>query len=108
MTSMTTTGLGNPPQRATNAPVATSSRGLPGGKPCVGGEQRQAELGVLASGVLRHRPRIKEFEAAFARFPGAPHAVGVAPCTAGLHPAYFQRGIGPGDEVIVPAMTHTA
>lgn len=32
----------------------------------------------------------------------------VASCTAGLHLAYLYLGIGPGDEVLVPAQTHVA
>jgi dTDP-4-amino-4,6-dideoxygalactose transaminase len=81
---------------------------LPFGKPVLGAEERAAVLAVLDSGVLVHGPKIKEFERAFARFTGAPHAVGVASCTAGLHLLYFHLGLSPGDEVIVPAMTHTA
>ncbi len=88
--------------------TALASRTIPFGKPILGEEERQAVLSVLDSGILVHGPKIKEFEAAFARFAGAPHAVGVASCTAGLHLAYFHLGMGPGDEVIVPAMTHTA
>src|SRR5207247_6052093 len=45
---------------------------------------------------------------AFARFTGAPHAVGTATCMAALHLAHLAHGIGPGDEVIVPAQTHVA
>lgn len=83
-------------------------RSIPFGKPILGDEEKQAVLEVMDSGVMAHGPRIGAFEAAFAEFTGAPHAVGVASCTAGLHLLYFHLGIGPGDEVIVPAMTHTA
>lgn len=83
-------------------------RKIPFGRPILGEPERQAVLEVLESGILVHGPRYKAFEEAFAAFTGAPHAVAVASCTAGLHLAYFHRGIGPGDEVVVPAMTHTA
>lgn len=86
----------------------TPGRTIPFGKPMIGEEEKQLVWSVLESGLLVHGPKIKEFEAAFAAFTGAPHAVGVANCTAGLHLSYFALGIGPGDEVIVPAMTHTA
>jgi perosamine synthetase len=39
---------------------------------------------------------------------GAPYAISVASCTAGLHLAYFHKKIGAGDEVIVPAQSHVA
>ena len=83
-------------------------RSIPFGAPILGDSERQAVLEVMDSGILVHGPRFKAFEAAFAAFTGAPHAVAVASCTAGLHLAYFHLGLGPGDEVIVPAMTHTA
>lgn len=84
------------------------SRNIPFGKPIIGNEEKNAVAAVMDSGIMVHGPKIKEFEAAFAGFTGAPYAVGVASCTAGLHLTYFALGIGPGDEVLVPAMTHTA
>ena len=38
----------------------------------------------------------------------AKFAITVSPCTAGMHLIYFSLGIGKGDEVILPAQTHTA
>jgi len=81
---------------------------IPFGKPIIGDEEKRAVCEVLDTGLLVHGPKIEEFEAAFAEFTGAPHAVGVSSCTAGLHLTYFALGIGEGDEVIVPAMTHVA
>lgn len=53
-------------------------------------------------------PKTAEFENAFASYLGVPHAVGVMSCTHALHLAYLALGIGPGDEVIVPAFTFAA
>jgi len=53
-------------------------------------------------------PFVPEFEAAFARFLGAPGAVSVQSGTAGLHLALHELGLGPGDEVLVPALTFVA
>jgi perosamine synthetase len=81
---------------------------IPFGLPMIGPEERDAVAGVLAGPVLVHGPKATEFEQAFAQFTGAPHAVSVSSCTAGMHLIYFVLGYGPGDEVIVPAQTHVA
>lgn len=78
------------------------------GRPVIGPEEQAAVRRVLEGSVLTHGPIVRDFEAGFRELTGAPHAVAVASCTAALHLAYFQLGIGPGDEVIVPAETHVA
>src|ERR1700750_2249176 len=83
-------------------------RMLPFGKPMLGDEKRAAVAGVLAGTTLTHGPRVKEFEASFADFTGAPHAIATATCMASLPLAYLFLEVGPGDEVIVPAQTHVA
>ena len=65
-------------------------------------------MDVLRGHMLVHGPRAKEFEADFAAYTGAEYAVSASSCTAALHLCYFYLGLGPGDEVIVPAQTHTA
>jgi perosamine synthetase len=74
----------------------------------LGDEEKGAVAAVLEGTTLTHGPLVKRFEADFAAFTGAPHAVAVSSATAGLHLVYFHLGIGPGDEVIVPAQTHVA
>ena len=81
---------------------------IPFGKPLIGPEEKSAVLDVLEGPILVHGPKATQFEAAFAEFTKAPHAVSVSSCTAGMHLIYFTLGIGPGDEVIVPAQTHVA
>jgi dTDP-4-amino-4,6-dideoxygalactose transaminase len=83
-------------------------REIPFGKPIIGDEERAAVAEVLSGTQLVHGPRAKGFEADFVGFVGGGRATSVASCTAGLHLAYFDLGIGPGDEVIVPAQTHVA
>lgn len=83
-------------------------RTIPFGRPHIGEEERQAVLEVLDGPILVHGPRSKQFEASFASWTGAPRAVSVSSCTAGLHLVWFSVGVGPGDEVIVPAQTHVA
>ena len=48
------------------------------------------------------------FEALFAETVGVKHAVSLPHCTAGIHLALAARGIGAGDEVIVPDVTWIA
>jgi dTDP-4-amino-4,6-dideoxygalactose transaminase len=74
----------------------------------IGDEEKTAVMEVLEGPILVHGPRSKEFETNFASFTGAGHAVSVSSCTAAMHLVYFYLGLGPGDEVIVPAQTHTA
>jgi len=81
---------------------------VPFGFPVIGEEEKKAVEEVLSGHILVHGPKMKEFEAAFAGFTGAKNALAVANCTAGLHLFWYCAGIGPGDEVIVPAQTHIA
>src|SRR5512140_1845916 len=53
-------------------------------------------------------PELREFEAAFAEFCGAEHCVGVSSGTDAVRLALAVAGVGPGDEVIVPANTFIA
>jgi dTDP-4-amino-4,6-dideoxygalactose transaminase len=71
-------------------------------------EDIEAVMDVLRSGWLTMGPRTAAFEEAFARHLGARHAIAVSSCTAALHLAYLAAGVGPGDEVVVPAMTFAA
>lgn len=81
---------------------------IPFGTPMIGPEERKAVADVLAGPILVHGPVATAFEQAFAEFTGAPHAISVSSCTAGMHLVYFALGYGQGDEVIVPAQTHVA
>jgi dTDP-4-amino-4,6-dideoxygalactose transaminase len=63
---------------------------------------------TLRSGWLTMGPRTQELEAAFAERLGVPHAIALSSATAALHLAYRAAGVGPGDEVIVPAITFVA
>ncbi|HEY1456916.1 MAG TPA: DegT/DnrJ/EryC1/StrS family aminotransferase [Solirubrobacteraceae bacterium] len=64
----------------------------------------QAVLDCLRSGWLTMGPRTAAFEAALAAYVDTPCAVTVSSGTAALHLACLAAGIGPGDEVIVPAL----
>lgn len=68
----------------------------------------KAILEPLKSGWVVQGPKVKEFEEKFKSFTGAKHAVVTSSCTTALHLCLAALGIGPGDEVIVPAFTWIA
>lgn len=63
---------------------------------------------VLRGDWLTQGPAVERFELALADKVGAGHAVAVSSGTAALHLIYLALGIGPGDAVIVPAITFAA
>ncbi len=67
--------------------------------------EMEAVQRVLRSGWLTTGQCVKQFEAAFAEYTGAAHAVAVGSCTAGLHLALAAIGLNEFDEVILPTMT---
>jgi perosamine synthetase len=87
----------------------TAERRLPFGRPWITDAEINAALAVLSGDVLTHGPQAHAFEAEFAAFMGnGVNALTTSSGMAALHLAYWQLGIGPGDEVIVPAQTHVA
>ena len=77
-------------------------------KPAVGEEELAEIRDVLESGQLTMGPKVAEFEQLLAGLAGTRHAVAVSSGTAALHVAVLALGIGPGDEVLVPAYTFPA
>jgi dTDP-4-amino-4,6-dideoxygalactose transaminase len=76
--------------------------------PSTGEDEWQAVREPLESGWLTSGPKVSAFEKAFAQKHDVEHALAVTSCTTGLHLALAAIGIGPGDEVIVPAFTWVA
>ena len=81
---------------------------IPFGRPMLGPEEAAAVQHVLSGTTLVHGPVSHEFESRFAERAGAKYGICVSSCTAGLHLSLLANGIGPGDTVAVPAMTHVA
>jgi dTDP-4-amino-4,6-dideoxygalactose transaminase len=73
-----------------------------------GPEEEAAVLEVLRRRWLTMGAVTQEFEARFAAFTGARHAVAVSNATQALHLACLALGLGPGDEVLVPSLTFVA
>lgn len=74
----------------------------------LGAEEVAAVTEVLQGGWLTRGPRTVMLEQAFGRLVQAPFALGLNSATSALHLALKVAGIGPGDEVIVPALTFAA
>ena len=78
---------------------------IPIAKPSFGDEERRAVQGPLETGWVVQGPYVEQFERMLAEFADAPHAVATSSCTTALHVAVAALGLGPGDEVVVPAFT---
>lgn len=96
---------GNVAPRAERAPRAAM---LPYGRQSIDESDIAAVVEALRSDWLTTGPRVGHFESAFARTVGAREAVAVSSGTAALHAALAALDVGPGDEVIVPAITFAA
>lgn len=81
---------------------------LPYCRPDVGEAETAAVNECLHNGWLTTGPKVRDFEAAFARAAGVKHAVAVNSCTAALHIGLLAAGVKPGDEVVMPSLTFVA
>jgi UDP-4-amino-4,6-dideoxy-N-acetyl-beta-L-altrosamine transaminase len=81
---------------------------LPYGRQWIDDDDVAAVVAALRGDYLTTGPTVGRFEVALAERLGAPHAVAVCNGTAALHAACDVLGLGPGDEVLVPAITFLA
>jgi dTDP-4-amino-4,6-dideoxygalactose transaminase len=77
-------------------------------EPDIGKKEIDAVVGVLKSKWLTMGAVTGSFEKMFADKLGIKHSFAVTNCTAALHLANLALDIGPGDEVICPALTFVA
>jgi dTDP-4-amino-4,6-dideoxygalactose transaminase len=77
-------------------------------QPDTGDDEWHALRETLNSGWLTQGPKVAAFEKAFASRHKVPHALAATSCTTALHLILAAMEIGPGDEVIVPALTWVA
>ena len=71
-------------------------------------EVAERQRAVLESGRYILGPEVEGFESEFAQFLGAAHCVGVANGTDAIQIGLRALGVGPGHEVVVPALTFFA
>ena len=81
---------------------------LPYGRQQIDDDDIAAVVEALKADFITTGPKVAAFEEAICAFTGAKHGVAVSSGTAALHCIMAAAGIGPGDEVIVPAMTFAA
>lgn len=81
---------------------------IPITRPYFDDAEKAAVVGPLETGWVVQGPNVAEFERLFAEYTGAAHALATSSCTTALHLALATLGVGPGDEVIVPAFTFIA
>lgn len=81
---------------------------IPLAEPDLGDEEIESVVEVLRGKWLSMGPATAAFEKEFASAHEVRHAFAVNNCTAGLHLAALACDIGPGDEVICPALTFVA
>jgi dTDP-4-amino-4,6-dideoxygalactose transaminase len=86
----------------------TSKPYLPFARPVIDDATIASVADVLRSGWITSGPRLKAFEAALGEHVGGRFVRCVSSATAALEMALQVCGIGPGDEVITPAMTFFA
>ena len=83
-------------------------RDVPFHRPSITEDDVAAVAEVLRSGWITTGPQCQAFEAEFASYVGARHAVALNSGTAALHLALEAVGVAPGDLVLVPTFTFAA
>ncbi len=78
---------------------------IPISLPDTGEDEWLATKDSIMSGWLTAGPKVREFEANFAKLHQVKYAMAVTSATTALHLALVAIGVKPGDEVIVPAFT---
>jgi dTDP-4-amino-4,6-dideoxygalactose transaminase len=81
---------------------------LPFALPDIGETEVASVVETLRSGWLTTGPKVRRFEADFAKYVGGQHAVAVNSGTAALHLALEAIGVQERDEILVPTMTFAA
>ena len=76
--------------------------------PCVGDEEWEATREVFESGWITQGPKVAGLEKLFSKLHSLDHSLATTSCTTALHLALAAKGVGAGDEVLVPSFTWVA
>ena len=83
-------------------------KNIPFSPPDITQQELDAVCDTLRSGWITTGPKTKQFEQEIAAFCGTDRAAALNSATAAMECTLRALGVGPGDEVIVPAYTYTA
>jgi perosamine synthetase len=86
----------------------TSNELIPWARPAIDGAEMREVVACMESGWLSSGPRVERFENEMAIRAGRKFGIAVTNGTAALDLALRVIGIGPGDEVVVPALSYVA
>jgi dTDP-4-amino-4,6-dideoxygalactose transaminase len=89
--------------------TSTTTLDIPLFKPHIGSETIEAATSALEMGWLGMGSYVHEFEtelSAYLELPAARRLVAVNTCTSALHLALLASGVGPGNEVLTPALNN--
>src|SRR5688572_33457079 len=100
--------LARPGQAGEDFPAVSRETFLSFAPPCLGEEEIAEVVDTLRSDWITTGPKTARFEREFAAYLGAPEALALNSCTAGLHTALVTAGVGEGDEVITSSLTFAA
>lgn len=81
---------------------------IPLARPKITEEDIDKVSNVLRSGMLVQGKEVLQLEESIANYVGCNEAIAVSNGTASLHLSLIALGVGPGDEVIVPALSYIA
>lgn len=97
-----------PEQLAIDGGTPIRGKLLPYGRQSIDEDDIAAVVEVLRGDWLTTGPTVVAFEQALAKRAGAKHGIAFCNGTAALHACMGALGVGPGDEVLVPALTFVA
>ena len=86
----------------------TNKMNIPFSPPDITNEEVEQVVSALNSGWITTGPKTKEFERQISEVCHTSKTVCLNSATAAMELTLYALGIGPGDEVIVPAYTYTA
>ena len=89
-------------------PIRSKNRFLIFGSPAIEEDEIQEVVATLKSGWIGTGPKVAQFERDFMRYKGVKHVAALNSCTAALHLSMLAAGVGPGHEVVTPALTFCA